>query len=153
MKKLTIIMALMLLCMSVFCVPVFAATDDSSTECIEIDDLLQNTSRSSNSTVVLSDGSVSVSLDAPAAVETKSPDSYVTDTQEITIRLKSSKAITVKVSLYRNDGSYVTGTTKDLGTLFKTSWTFTNLNQGDIYYFTVTNLGQRDVSITGTVSE
>ena len=145
---------LLLICINVLYIPVFA-TVDTGTNLIESElyAFPKNVSGSPRSIIFLSNGSADVDLDAPASVETQSSDSYITNTQKINISLKSSKSITVKVSLYRVDGSYVSGTTKDLGTILKTPWTFTNLNQGDTYYFNVTNLGQQDVSITGTVSE
>lgn len=158
MKKCFIFIVLFAICINMMRVPALASTINLDTKLIERElyNLPSYPSAQSGGTVFLSNGSVSVSLFAPAAIETQSSDCYITNTQKILIKLKSSHSITVKVSLYRIDGTdaiYVSGATKDLGTLFNTSWTFTNLNQGDTYYFTVSNLGQRDVSVTGTVSE
>ena len=43
--------------------------------------------------------------------------------------------------------------TKQLGTIFNTTWTFRNLTNSKTYYFVVENLGQMDVNVTGTVTD
>lgn len=106
-----------------------------------------------NEVVNLNGAEVAVSFAAPAGAETASPKCYVTNTREMTINLKSSRSITVKVTLYDTDGNRIGGETKDLGIWSTVPWTFPNLSQNITYYFTVKNLGQRDVTVSGTVSD
>lgn len=153
MRKIAAIVVCLLVIVNMLSVNAFAVSADTATAPDAQSQNIPVTLRSPRSTVILSDGDVSVTFDALASKEVRSADNYKTNTQKIKVSLKSSKSITVKVSIYRTDGTYVVGTTKDLGTVFKTSWTFTNLNQGNAYYITVTNLGQRDVTVSGTVSE
>lgn len=138
MKRLTVTVLLLAICLNMLSLPAVASSIN----------VVPTRSR-----VVLSEGSADVALEALAGGRVESSDTYITNTQKIKISLKSSKSITVKVSLHRNDGTCIQEATKDLGTIFRTSWTFSNLSQSEAYYFTITNLGQRDVSITGKVSE
>lgn len=155
MKKIIITLLALAICANIMYMPAAAASIDTGTNLVEgeIYNMPKNIMVQASSSIFLSNGTDSVQMNAPASVETRSPNNYITDTQQIKVSLKSSKSITVKVSLYRLDGSYVVGTTKDLGTIFSKTWTFTNLNQGDTYYFTVTNLGQQDVTVSGKVSD
>jgi len=96
-------------------------------------------------------GSLSVDSDSVVA----STNYYQTSSQKIRIKLKSSKSIIVKVSLYdaNTEGKPIFEETKELGEIFNTIWTFRDLSNDRTYYFTIENLGQIDVSVTGTVTD
>lgn len=105
------------------------------------------------STVNLGSEDGDIDMDVGASKTVTSPDNYKTNTQQIKIKFKSSHDITVKVSLYDASGNYMGGETKDVGTILNKTWTFPNLTSSQTYYFTVKNLGQRDVTITGSVTD
>lgn len=106
-------------------------------------------------TIDLSSDTASVSLSVDSDSVVTSIDYYQTNSQKISIKLKSSKSIIVKVSLYdaNTGGEPIAEETKELGVIFNTTWTFRGLSNDKTYYFTIENLGQIDVSVTGTVTD
>lgn len=106
-------------------------------------------------TIDLSSDTASVSFNVGSGSKVTSPNYYQTNSQKIRIKLKSSKSIIVKVSLYdaNIEGKPILEETKELGVIFNTTWTFRGLSNDRTYYFTIENLGQSDVSVTGTVTD
>ena len=94
-----------------------------------------------------------VNLNAGAGSVVTSANYYETNSQKISIKLKCSKSIIVKVSLYDIEGNTIGEETKELGGIFNTTWTFRSLSSNKVYFFEVENLGQIDVAITGTVTD
>lgn len=104
------------------------------------------------SVVDLEDGNDQISLFVNTSIATPSDHNYVTNTQKIKISLKATKKTTLTIYLYDTDGNFLGGSTKEIGTVFNTSWTFSNLVHGTQYYFIAENVGQVDVTLSGYVS-
>lgn len=104
-------------------------------------------------TIDLSSETANVNLNAGAGSVVTSANYYETNSQKISIKLKCSKSIIVKVSLYDIEGNTIGEETKELGGIFNTTWTFRSLSSNKVYFFEVENLGQIDVAITGTVTD
>lgn len=104
------------------------------------------------SVVDLEDGSDQISLFVNTSIATPSDHNYVTNSQKIKISLKATKKTTLTLYLYDTDGNFIGGSTKEIGTVFNTSWTFSNLVHGTKYYFIAENVGQVDVTLSGYVS-
>lgn len=164
MKKFLSMFMAVVTCLTVVATPAMAATaEDNLPEVIPAVSralaLLDGTTLADamtaarTTTVNLGDEDGDIDMDVGASKTVYSPNYYKTNTQQIKIKLKSSNDITVKVSLYDTSGNYIGGETKDVGTILNKTWTFSNLTSSKTYYFTVKNLGQRDVTIKGSVTD
>lgn len=113
----------------------------------------ESLAESRKATIDLSSETADVELDTNANVTIYSQNYYKTNSGKIKIKLASTTPTTVKVSLYDTSGNFIGGETKDVGKLIKTSWKFSSLTNSGTYYFTVKNLGQTNVTLTGTVTD
>jgi len=153
MKKKFITTIIFALCLVSLSTSVFAANIGDGNEHNNIT-VYNSTSNSlvAGKTIDLTDNPADVNLNIDSGKSATSTDDYKTNSKAIRIKLKSSKSITVKVTLYSTSGM-IGEETKQLGTIFNTTWTFRNLTNSKTYYFIVENLGQMDVNVTGTVTD
>lgn len=106
-----------------------------------------------NTTIDLSNGPASIDWDLSAESSLYSSDYFKTNTQKIKVHLKSDTSVSLTVKLYNNNGNLIGTYTKDVGTILGTDYTFSSLTASQTYYLQIINNGQRDVNITGTVSQ
>ena len=149
MKKVLAIIISLSMCMSLAVSPALATNISK----IDSKQTSHNSLLASKSTIDLSQSNDTVKLDVNADDTVSSDNLYRTNSKQIKIKLKSSHNIAVKVALYDSSGRLVGRETKNLGTILNTTWTLSSLSQSDTYYFTIENLGQRDVTISGTVTD
>lgn len=105
------------------------------------------------STFDLADGSVSIDWDLSAESTLYSSGFFKTNTQNIKVHLKGNISVSLTVKLYNSDGNLIGSVTSDVGTILGTNYNFSSLTASETYYIQITNNGQRDVNITGTVSQ
>lgn len=101
----------------------------------------------------LANGSVSIDWDLPAESTLYTSEFFKTNTQNIKVHLKGDISVSLTVKLYNSDGNLIGSVTSDVGTFFGTNYDFSQLTASETYYIQITNNGQRDVNITGTVSQ
>lgn len=100
----------------------------------------------------LSDGSVDVSVTVLADSILNYNGTYKTNSGKIKIKLKGDLNVTIKVSIYDGDGARVFVESKALGSLKKT-WTYNGAIASETYTISFENVDQRDVKLTGTISD
>lgn len=99
----------------------------------------------------LSDGSTSIDWNLEAESTSYNSFNYKTNTQKITIHLKGDLGVSITVRLYDSSGSLVGSSTKTVGTIIGTDFTFSSLTAARTYYFSIENNSQKDVNLVGSV--
>ena len=131
----------------------------NATEPVDVSNCLMNDSgqviapKTRASTYDLADGSVSIDWDLSAESTLYSSGFFKTNTQNIKVHLKGNISVSLTVKLYNSDGNLIGSVTSDVGTFLGTNYDFSSLTASETYYIQITNNGQRDVNITGTVSQ
>ena len=101
----------------------------------------------------LSVSSVSIDWDLPAESSLYSSGFFKTNTQNIKVHLKGDVSVSLTVKLFNSNGSLIGSVTSNVGTFLGTDYTFSSLTASQTYYIQIINNGQKDVNITGTVSQ
>lgn len=101
----------------------------------------------------LANGSIAIDWDLSAEKSLYSVERFKTNTQNIKVHLKGDVSVSLTVRLYNNSGTLVGTKTANVSTIFGTDYTFSSLTASETYYIQITNNGQMDVNITGSVSQ
>lgn len=101
----------------------------------------------------LNDGAVSIDWNLPAEDSLYTTHTFKTNTQKIVVHLTGDIKVSLSVRLYNSDRSLVGTVTKNVSTSFGTDYSFSGLTASETYYVKITNNGQQDVNIVGTLSQ
>lgn len=116
--------------------------------------LLESNRAVARKTIVnLSEESCNVNWELPAEKTLYSVYRFKTNSTEMVINLAGSEKVNVTVRLYDDSNGAVVGTKS--GTLSKNdkAFSFSALSASKVYYFSVTNNGQKDCTLTGVVTD
>jgi len=101
----------------------------------------------------LSDGYVSLNWDLPAEDDLFSADVFKTNTQKIKVQLKGDTSVSLTVKLFDQNNNHIGSETKNVNTILETEYNFSALTAANYYYIQIINNGQKDVHLSGTISQ